>query len=258
MKRFITNKYVLTILGCLLFLGIWLAISLIIDERTMIFPDPLKTFVEAGKILSTEYVYKCISWTMLRMLIGFSASFIMAMVFGVLAGHYKSFKTVLNPMIIALKSIPTAALVFLFLVLVGARNAPIFIVVLISFPILYESISSGISNTPPELIEAARVDGSKFTETAFKVRLPLAIPYVLVGIASSFALSFKIEIMAEIITGDTRNGLGSAISAAQKNDPTNMVPIFAYSLIAIVFILLITILEDVITKLVKKKINYLP
>lgn len=258
MKRFISNKYVLTILGCILFIAIWLMISLIIDERTMIFPDPLTTFIEAGKLLTTSYLYKCIGWTMLRMVIGFSISFITAMIFGILAGHFKWLRTVLKPTIIALKSIPTAALVFLFLVISGARYAPIYIVILISFPILYESISSGISNVPQEMIEASRVDGATFFGIAFKVRLPLAIPYILVGLASSFALSFKIEIMAEIITGDTRNGLGSAISAAQKNDPTNMVPIFAYSLIAIVFILLITIIEDVVTRIVKKNLNLQP
>lgn len=258
MKRFITNKYVLTILGCILFIAIWLMISLIIDERTMIFPDPLQTFIEAGKLLGTSYLYKCIGWTLYRMLIGFVSAFALAMLFGILAGHFKSLKTLFNPIMIALKSIPTAALVFLFLVIVGARNAPIFIVILISFPILYEAIASGINNVPDEIIEASKVDGARFVDIAFKVRLPLAIPYILVGIASSFALSFKIEIMAEIITGDTRNGLGSAISAAQKNDPTNMVPIFAYSLIAIVFILLVTILEDVVTRLVKKRITYLP
>ena len=102
------------------------------------------------------------------------------------------------------------------------------------------------------MIDASKVDGSKGISTIFRIRLPLAIPYILVGIASSFALSFKIEIMAEIITGDTSHGLGSAISAAQKNDPSNMVPIFAYSLIAIVFILIVTIVEDLVTRLIKK------
>lgn len=251
-KTFITNKYVLTILGCLLFFVIWLIISLAVGETTMIFPDPLKTFIEAGNILSKSYVYKCLYWTMLRMVIGFSVSFALAMVFGVLAGHFKHLKTLFNPIIIAIKSIPTAALVFLFLVISGARYAPIYVVILISFPILYESISAGISNVPEEIIDASKVDGSSSISTALKVRLPISIPYILVGIASSFALSFKIEIMAEIITGDTRNGLGSAISAAQKNDPSNMVPIFAYSLIAIVFILIVTIIEDVVSKLVKK------
>ncbi len=254
MKKFITNKYVLTILGCFLFLTIWIVISLVVNDTKMIFPDPLSTVKETFRILSKQYVYKCIGWTMYRMLIGFTISFISALIFGIFAGHFKWLKTLLNPIIIALKSIPTAALIFLFLIISGARYAPIYIVVLISFPILYEAISAGISNVPSELIEASRVDGAKWYDIAFKIRLPMSLPYILVGIASSFALSFKIEIMAEIITGDTRNGLGSAISAAQKSDPSNMTVIFAYSLIAIVFILLITILEDLATKYLKKKI----
>ena len=253
MKKFITNKYVLTILGCLAFLLIWLIISLSVDDRVLIFPDPLSTFKEAGNILSHTYVYKCIGWTMLRMLIGFSISFVLATIFGIVAGYYPSFKTFLNPIIVVFKSIPTAALVFLFLVVSGARFAPIYIVILISFPILYEAIAAGIGNVDPTLLEAAKVDGGNFFKTIFSIRVPLALPYILVGITSSFALSFKIEIMAEIITGDTRNGLGSAISAAQKNDPSNMVPIFAYSLIAIIFILIVTIIEDLVSKFFKKK-----
>lgn len=252
MKKFITNKYVLTILGSILFLVIWIIISYSFDNRTMIFPDPFKTFVEAGKVLTKGYIYQCISWTMLRMLIGFTSAFAIALVFGIIAGHFPSAKTFLNPIIVALKSIPTAALVFLFLVISGARFAPIFVVILISFPILYEAISAGIANVPKEVIDAAEVDGAGWKRIALNIRLPLATPYILVGIASSFALSFKIEIMAEIITGDTKYGLGSAISAAQKNDPSNMVPIFAYSLIAVIFILIITIIEDLIVKSFKK------
>ena len=155
------------------------------------------------------------------------------------------------PTIIALKSIPTATLLFLFLVLVGAKYAPIFIVILISYPILYESFVGGIENIDENIINALKLDGENSLKNIVKVKIPLAIPYVLVGIASSFALSFKIEIMAEILTGDTKEGLGAAILAAQKNDPTNMIPIFAYSLIAIIFILII----DLIANFVKKRAN---
>ena len=69
------------------------------------------------------------------------------------------------------------------------------------------------------------------------------------GIASSFALSLKIEIMAEVITGYTRLGLGSAILSAQRSDPTNMVPVFAYSLVAIVIMLVF----DSVANVVKEK-----
>ena len=220
----------------------------------MIFPDPLSTFQTTFSLLGKSYVYKCIGWTMLRMAIGFGASFVLALLFGTLAGNFPSFKVVMNPIMVALKSIPTAALVFLFLVITKAKYAPIFIVILISFPILYEAIAAGIHNIPDDVLEAARVDGSSHFTDIMRIRLPLAMPYILVGIASSFALAFKIEIMAEVITGSTSYGLGSAILAAQKNDPSNMLTIFAYSLIAIVFILILTILEDFVAKYLQKKI----
>ena len=74
----------------------------------------------------------------------------------------------------------------------------------------------------------------------------------MVGVASSFALSLKIEIMAEVITGYTRMGLGSAILAAQRSDPTNMVPVFAYSLVAIVVMLIV----DGLSNYVKDKYDH--
>lgn len=252
MKKFITNKYVLTILGSILFFLAWIIISYSIDERMMIFPDPFSTIQETFRILGTSYVYHCLLWTMIRMFIGFGISFILALLFGALAGHFPSLKTLFGPTITVLKSVPTAALVFLFLVIIGAKYAPILVVILISFPILYESISAGINNIPEEIINASKIDGSKGLSTILRIRLPLSIPYILVGVASSFALSFKIEIMAEIITGDTSHGIGSAIFYAKQSNPANMVPIFAYSLIAIILVLLLTVIEDIVTRLVKK------
>ena len=255
MKKFITKIKFEYILGIVLFLAIWFLISFIVDEKTMIFPDPISTFKETFRILKTNYVYKCLSESLIRLIIGFGISFILALVFGIIAGNSKTLKRVFTPTISVLKSIPTASLVFLFLVLVGAKNAPILMVILISFPILYESISGGIENMDKDVINAMKLDSGSFIYNIIKIQIPLIIPYVVIGIASSFALSFKIEIMAEILTGSTRNGLGSAILASQKNDPTNMVPIFAYSLIAIIFSSLITIIFRLVRKYVSKYIG---
>ena len=143
-----------------------------------------------------------------------------------------------------LKSVPTAAVVFLFVVLVSPRQAPILVTMLISFPILFEAISSGIKNVPEGPIQAAKIDGANLIKTNLKIKIPLALPYIGVGILSSFSLSFKVEIMAEVITGSTKDGLGCLIRACSDNDPTNMVPIFGYSLIAVILVLLISLLAD--------------
>ena len=251
MKKFTINKYLAYTIGIIFFVCLWWVISLIIDETVMIFPDPYSTILETIKILQSSYVYKCLGNSLLKLLIGFGISFVLALIFGIASGNSVTIKRILTPTIGALKSIPTASLVFLFLVLVGATNAPILLVILISFPILYESFVGGIENMDNDVIKAMKLDSGSTLRNIVCIQIPLLVPYLVVGIASSFALSFKIEIMAEILTGSTRNGIGSAILGAQKNDPTNMVPIFAYSLIVIVLSLIITF----IFKKIKKYIN---
>ena len=246
MKKYTSNKLILRVLGILLFVILWQVLSMTIGEDTFIFPSPMTTLTKTFEMLKHEYIYKCIGQTMLRMLIGFIVSFMIAFVLGVFAGNSETFEQLLKPTMTILKSLPTATLVYLFLVVVGARITPLMIVVLVSFPILYESIVGGIKATPMHLLEVSSLDGASFLATNLEVRIPLAKPYIYVGIASSFALALKIEIMAEVITGYTRLGLGSAILAAQRSDPTNMVPVFAYSFVTIVIILIVDSMSEII------------
>ena len=120
------------------------------------------------------------------------------------------------------------------------------LVVMISFPIIYEGIKDGIKNVPEGISNASKVDGASLFQENIRVKLPISIPYIIVALATSFSLSFKIEIMAEVITGSTNAGLGSAIAGARSADPTNMVPIFGYSMIAVVLMLLIDLLDDLL------------
>ena len=251
MKKFISNRITLTIIGIIVFLTAWLLISYAVDEKSMIFPNPIVTFQEAFNLLGKKSLYFDIGYSMFRTLIGFLLAFICALLFGVLAGHFHILEKIFKPTMVALKSVPTVALVFLFIVLSGAKWAPIFIVFLICFPILYESVIGGFKSVDEDVLQASKVDGANWFKTILFIKLPLALPYVFVGMVSSFALSFKIEIMAEVITGDTGYGLGSSIAYAQSSDPANMVPIFAYSIIAIIFILILSFLEELIRKIVK-------
>lgn len=232
-----------------MFFALWQILSMIIGEDTFIFPSPIKTITRAIQMLGSSYIYKCIGQTMFRMVGGFAIAFVLAFALGVIAGNNEKIEEIIKPSMTILRSLPTATIVYLFLVIVGARLTPLFIVVLVSFPIIYESVLGGIKSTPEQLLEACRIDGATRAKENVSVRIPLAMPYIMVGIASSFALSLKIEIMAEVITGYTRLGLGSAILAAQRSDPTNMVPVFAYSFVAIVIMLLF----DSISNAIKSK-----
>lgn len=253
-KRFITNKYVIYGIGTIIFFLIWWLIALIINEPIAIFPDPFRTISYSFLILGKSYFYKCLGASFLKLIIGFLMAFLLALILGTIAGNHPVFEKMATPTITVLKAIPTVAVVFLFLVLVKAKNLPIITVVLVTFPILYEAVKNGIKNIDIHIIEAMKLDCRSSLRGTFAVKLPLAVPYILVGITSSFALSIKIEIMAEALSGYTSYGLGVAIVSAQSNDPSNMVPVFAYSFLAIVLMLLITLFASLIKGVLQKRV----
>lgn len=255
MKRFISNKFVLFALGIIFVIALWFIISLSFDRNGGIFPSPIETFKEFGLLLGDPYSYQCLGYSFLRMIIGFIVSFLAALIVGILAGNHPALYEFLKPLMVVIKSIPTVALVFLFVVLITPRNAPIFVVIIICFPILYEAVSGGIKKVDTEIVEAAQVDGANYLSRVLFIKLPLSVPYIIVGVASSFSLSFKLEIMAEVITGYTRNGLGSVIHFTQQNDPSNLAGVFAYSLFAIIFMLLITLVEQIVRQALKNQVN---
>ena len=237
MKKFISNKYTLFVFGLIFLLLLWFILSLSFDHNTIIFPSPFETFKVVGEYLLKPKTYIDIGASLLKMSIGFVISFIMAFLLGVIVSDNPHLYSFFTPLVSTFKTIPTASVVFLFIVLSGARYAPVYVVVLICFPILYESIVGGFRNINPQIIFASKVDGATYIRSLLRVKLPLSLPHIIVGISSSFALSFKIEIMAEIIAGDTHSGLGVAIKSAQTQNVTDMTPVFALSFIAIVLML---------------------
>ena len=230
---------------------LWQILSMLVGQQKMVFPGPIMTLRYVFYLLGREYTYRCIFQTLLKMVRGFLLSCVLALFFGLLSGNDPFLEKLLRPSIITIRAIPTASLVYLFIVLAGFKLAPMLLVVMISFPIIYEGVCGGIRNVPLEMINAAKVDGSSFFRVNLRVRLPLAMPYIIVALTTSFSLCFKIEIMAEVMTGSSNAGLGSAILGARSADPTNMVPIFAYSFIAVMIMLLIDFLAELIKNRLK-------
>ena len=255
MKKYILNKYTMFILGTIFFFLVWWLISLIVDNQSMIVPSPINTFIETGNVLTQSYTYLCVLYSLLRMILGFIIALILALVLSFLVYNNEHLYNFFTPSMTILKVIPTAAVIFLFVVVNGSSLAPVMVVALISFPILYEAIANGLRNTNKDILNASQMDGATKVASLFKVRVPLALPYMIIGIITSFSLSFKIEIMAEVITGSTKDGIGCLIKGAQINNPTDMTQVFAYSLIAIVLMLIVSFVSMIIRKKLELKVD---
>jgi len=241
MKKFITNKYVLYVLGVIFFVLLWEIVSLIVKEPVLVFPDPITTFVEGFKLLGNSFFFRCLGATLVRTIVGFGIALVIALILGILVGNNKNIQAFLAPTMTITKAIPTAALVLLFLTLLHSDKTPSMIVLIMSLPILYESIIGGINAIPKDVEDTTMLDNIGVIKANFVIRFPQAINSLMVGISSSLALSFKIAIMSEVVAGTTTVGLGSQIRYLQANE-ASMVPVFAYSFMAILFILIFDLL----------------
>lgn len=202
-------------------------------------------------MLGNGKTYERIGWTLLRTLEGFGIALLGAALLGILGGLVKPIQIVLKPTMLLFKSAPTAAFVFLFFVLFGGQHAPIFVVALLALPILYDSIVAGFNNIPKEISDSLKVDSGENFRGLVMVKFPIVSRFFVVGVASSFALSLKTEIMAEIITGSTNLGLGTAIHAYRIIDAGDLTPIFAITLIAIILVLIVDISAAIVKHFVK-------
>lgn len=249
MKSINKKNFILTFAGLTLIFVLWFLISEIIGEKVLIFPGPIETFKYLFTLLGKKRTYISVFYSFWKMILGYGISIILALLFGIFGGLYDNVNKVLKPLMTTLKAIPTACLLFFFIALSGFANAPIFVVILVAFPILYESVVGGIRNIPKNISEAIALDGGNSPMSIFKVKVPMAANYIMVGIASSFALAFKVEIMSEVLSSSRSYGIGSSIKIIQSDAATvEITGIFAWAVIAIVLLLLI----EFLTKLIKK------
>ena len=232
-------------LGFLFLIGVWFLVSLIIDLNNMIFPSPYATFKLMFELLGKKATYRYLGFSILRLVIGFSVSFVLAFLLGMLVNNSEILYNFFTPIITFLKAAPTATFVFLFLVLFGGRNAPAFVVVVMTFPILYESVVSGLRSTSQSMLDAAQIDGAGKFKTLIKVQIPLGMPFISLGLLSTFGMAFKVEIMAEIITGITKGGIGTMIKISNLLDGTDLTAMFAYSLMAIILVLIVSVTASI-------------
>lgn len=239
--------YLYTFIGIVLVILVWWILALIIDKT--LFPAPNVTFHALIDLLGDKYTWEAIWGTLYRLIVAFLLSFVAALVFGVFGGISKVFRTIFNPFVVVLRTVPTAAVIFVLVILLKPTHSLYIIDFLLMFPILYEAVSTGVKNVDKTIVDALRLDsGNKEIKSITKVIVPMAWPYIILGIIQSLGLGMKVSIMSEVLCGDnTIPGLGRMIHSAFQE--TNVRDIFAVTIIAILLIAAL----DLALKFLKRK-----
>lgn len=103
-------------------------------------------------------------------------------------------------LISALRVIPSLALVFIFVPLLGFGYRPaLFALIVLAAPPIILNTSAGMLNVDRSVLEAAKGLGMNNAQVFLRVQLPLALPVILAGIRSASVEIFASATLASLI-----------------------------------------------------------
>jgi len=150
-----------------------------------------------------------------RMVFGFALGAACATVLGGLCGASATIRALLDPLIQALRSVPSLAWVPLFILWLGIFEASKITLVAVGvfFPI-YLNLVSGIANVDRKLLEVGQVLGFPPWRRLLRIQLPAALPAYVVGLRGGLGLGWMFVAAAELL-GAT-NGLGFILDDGEQ------------------------------------------
>ncbi len=232
-SRLIGTEALLRIAVVIVFIGLIELICRlgIIDTTTMIAPSAMAR--HAYDILQTGKFDKDIVISIANI----ATSILLAVILGFFAGlmihAFPTLRTALEPLLASYYAVPTFIFYPVFIVLFGVGAAPIIaIAVLLAIVTMITATLNGLDHIPRALHKTALVLRLSPWQSAMRVKLPAALPYLFTGVKLVVAYAFIGVIASEFILSGS--GVGYAIGYAYNNFENN-------DMYALMFLVLMTV-----------------
>lgn len=168
----------------------------------------LLTFVGVMFWGMVDMWYEAMS-TLSLMTVSVMFSVILGVFLGVLASQSDRFEMIIRPVLDTMQTMP--AFVYLipaiFLFGVGATSAAM-AVIIYALPPAVRLTNLGIRQVPATMIESAQSFGSSSLQMLFKVKLPQALPSIMLGVNQTIMMALGLAVLAVFIGG---GGLGEQV-----------------------------------------------
>ena len=231
--------------GCILL--VWTVASLSVNNEYVL-PSVVQTLNELFLLLGQAKFYIAFLFTLLRSVIAFLISFILASVLSFLAHKSKKAERVAFTITSILRALPTVAIVLplLFLTRSNTQVTPVVVTMLVVMPTTYTHLKSALDSVDKSAVEASMVDGASKIQSFIKVELPQIAPAVYSAVGSGLSLNFKLMVAAEVLSATVKS-LGNLLNVASFNG--QIASMIAMVIVAVLFGLII---EAVFIKISKK------
>jgi NitT/TauT family transport system permease protein len=202
---------------------LWELISRFIVDNSLFLAAPSQIAVATYHLAVTGELWRHIAISAAEFALGYVIGSMLGVALGLAMAASTTVKQALQPWVSGLYATPTVALAPLFILWfgIGVWSKVIVVVTLVLFPAAINT-ESGVLTTSERLIEMLRSFGATPRQIFFKVKLPSAVPFILVGLKLGIGRGLIGIYVAEAI--GSRAGLGRLIN--QSSDAFNMPELF--------------------------------
>jgi NitT/TauT family transport system permease protein len=203
-------------------LAVWLIVLRLFDLPPILLPSPLRVF-QAAMQKRNELAIGMLS-TGVAAVAGLASAIIVGCLISVLFSQSRTIRRAFFPYVIFLQTVPIVAIAPLLITWSGYkfRTVVIVTVIICLFPII-SNVTAGLMTIERELADLFRLYGANRFKRLWKLQIPSAVPYLVLGAKISSGLAVIGAIVAEFFVGNGTSfyGLGSLMTgwqAMQKTD----------------------------------------
>ena len=197
-------------------IALWLVwvIAYYIVRNDYVLPSFWETLRETGRLLGEASFWRAFGNTFLRTLWAFLVSLALGVGLAIPAHLVGGVRAFFAPIISALRTVPTMAVVLMLLLWPTPAVAPVIVSALVLFPPAYAAALAALDEVGEEYGELTRAFRVSAGRKIVKMYLPLAAPPLLKQAGSIFSLGLKVVISGEVMASTYRS-LGGMMQEAQ-------------------------------------------
>ncbi|MGP1450475.1 MAG: ABC transporter permease [Wolinella sp.] len=208
-----------SVASILLFVSLWDVGYHLYGE--LVLPSPLETFKTLVALLNDPGMQGHLTLTLKRASYGLLLALVLGSALGFLAGLFSTASLLSRPIVTILVGIPPIAWIVLAMIWFGlGEGTVLFTVVIASFPIVFVGALEGSRTIEGDTQEMCEAFGLSWFERLYHLYLPHLFSYLFPSYIAALGMSWKIVVMAELLSASDGIGAELAIARAQLDTPS--------------------------------------
>ena len=228
---------------------LWKLFSLRIGTD-IILPAPENVLRRLISIAADPGFAAAVGSTVIRTVYGLALSFILGFCAGIASGLSRRVDAVLSPIVSVMRTVPVMSVILLAMIWFRTEMVPVFVCVLMIFPILTANVKQGVEGVDRKLLQFAKVYRLGGNGVLLHVIIPSVTPFVLAGLRGGIGVGWKVIIAAEVLSQPVR-AVGTEMQFSQMNLET--ADVIAWTAVAVILSSLSEAFLDRVIKRMKKR-----